>query len=126
MIDLTKFEGYPVTTKVWGKEICLVNNPFYCAKIMVAEPFYQCSLHSHRQKHETFFVLEGMLGIEWGSSPSTLYTNFKGPGDPLVLPPGTWHRFWAVDTPAIFLEVSTHHEDSDVDRAAPSGPIGHF
>jgi len=126
MIDLTKWEGYPSTPKVWGRELTLVNNQHYCSKLMEALPNFQCSLHKHNIKHETFFVLQGVLGVQFGNDPSKLTTEFKGVGDPLAVPPGLWHRFWAVDGPCLFLEVSTTHSDQDVERAEPSGPIGPF
>lgn len=122
MFNPADWIGYPRTTKVWGYEIQLINCPLYCAKILVVTPGYTCSLHRHAIKTETFFVLEGRLGVQVG------YTNeheVKTVGDCIHLPPGTFHRFWcANNNHAVFLEVSTTHDDSDVERLEESRYIG--
>lgn len=123
---LSHFHSYPVTEKVWGKEICLTNNQAYCCKYLVLADGMQCSLHRHHEKMETFFVLSGKVGVKWGTDLNQLRVEAKDAGDALPVYPGTWHRFWAIEGPAVILEVSTHHDDSDVERADPSGPTDPF
>lgn len=123
----TLFVGYPVTEKVWGKEILLINTDKYCAKLLVLTLGMQCSLHRHIRKDECFFVLEGRAVIRHGSDASALGTEGKDPGDCLRVPPGTWHTFWAASPfGALLLEVSSHHDDNDVERLFPSGPLEIF
>lgn len=127
-MDLTNFKGYPHIEKVWGTEIWLTNNPLYCAKLLVLNPGYQCSLHRHIAKTETFYVLQGEVRVELGTYGITEY---KTVGDSIHLPAGTWHRFAdpypmhcdeCAGAQVILLEVSTEHDDRDVERLAPSGP----
>lgn len=123
MIDLTRFDGYARHDKVWGYEVWLHNSPLYCAKLLVISPGMQCSLHRHRVKTETFFVLQGEVRIELG-----LATEHKTVGDSVHVPVGTWHRFGNPNTSdfgdqVILLEVSSHHDDADVERFEESGPI---
>lgn len=123
MFNLDAFQGYPTVQKVWGREIILTNKS-YCAKFMVLNAGFRCSLHRHLRKDETFFVLQGIIGVEWGTNPALMHIEYKGPGDPLPLLPGTYHRFWqASDDQAIMLEVSSHHDDADVERLEESGPF---
>ena len=119
MIDLSTFEGYQHIDKYWGEEIILINFPRYCAKLLVIDPGMMCSNHHHLVKDETFFVLEGqpLIQLEGG-----LWEQ-KAPGDCVHIPVGTWHRFGAVESPALMLEVSSHHDDADVERRDPSGPL---
>ena len=50
--------------KVWGQEEWVVNNDKYCGKILTVKKGFRCSLHYHKKKHETFYVLEGNLLME--------------------------------------------------------------
>jgi mannose-6-phosphate isomerase-like protein (cupin superfamily) len=124
-VNLSDFEGYPHHSKVWGTEIWLINSPLYCAKLLILAPAMQCSLHRHLKKTETFFILQGIARIEVGSGKNYEY---KTTGDSVHLPAGTWHRF-ADANPSdlgedcIILEVSSHHDDEDVERLEPSGRV---
>jgi quercetin dioxygenase-like cupin family protein len=119
MVDLTKFDGYLHVDKMWGAEVWLVNTPAYCGKILVVDPGMMCSNHRHLIKSESFIILEGspMIQLEGGRWET------KAPGDCVHVPVGTWHRFGAVEAPALMLEVSSHHDDADVERRDPSGPL---
>ena len=105
--------------KKWGREICLVNNPDYgyCSKIMEVTNGYGSSLHRHLNKTETFVVLSGRLRVE------LLGVWTLNPGDSLTILPGSWHSFQTPDSQCVFLEISTFHDDSDVQRLDASGPV---
>ncbi len=123
MFDLDAFDGYPRTKKLWGEERLLINAD-YCAKLLIIEPGFACSLHRHDRKDEQFTVLEGRVMIEHGTDPSYLFTERKDVGDSLRMTPGTFHRFWSAQpSRAILLEVSSHHEDSDVERLQESAQL---
>lgn len=122
--DLSKWEGYPVTPKLWGRELLLVNNDVYCAKLLVIEPGFACSLHRHLVKRESFFILQGKVRVEFGRDPSYLFIEDKRAGDCLHLPTGTFHRFWTpTQEQAVMLEVSMPHSDADVERLQESAAL---
>lgn len=110
--------NFTVVNKVWGKEIWFTNEPEYCSKLLVLYPGYQCSLHFHKVKKETFIVLRGEVLLE---SPKfyfkKLYSGYK-----YIILPNVPHRF-SSETGAWILETSTHHEDSDSYRIEPSRKI---
>ena len=107
--------------KAWGFEQILVNTPLYCAKFLHVQPGKKCSLHYHKFKDETFYVLDGECGLQTSAvDPSPLPILKKG--DSRHIPPGLPHRFSSLRG-CILLEVSTHHDDSDVIRLEPSGDI---
>ena len=119
MIDLQAFEGYHRVDKMWGEEIWLHNSDLYCGKFLVIDPGMMCSNHRHLVKTETFVVLEGSPVIQLQGG----LWETKAPGDSVHVPVGTWHRFGAVEAPAVLLELSSHHDDEDVQRRDPSGPL---
>jgi mannose-6-phosphate isomerase-like protein (cupin superfamily) len=111
-------------TKEWGVEEVLVNNEQYCSKLLHILPGYRCSLHLHSVKDESFFCVSGLVHVEYyvdGTRRDTLLSGWRRDG--LHIPHGTPHRFWSeTPDPAVLLEVSTPHHDSDVTRLDPSGP----
>jgi mannose-6-phosphate isomerase-like protein (cupin superfamily) len=111
----------PYTPKRWGGEYLIVNDEKYCAKFLKVNPGYQCSLHYHKIKRETFKILSGTVDLELdGDSYSR--TLILTAGDEQLIRPYTYHRF-STKTGAIILEISTHHEDSDSYRLEESKKI---
>ena len=98
----------------WGRELRLVNG-IYCGKLLeLSVPGCPGSLHFHKNKTESFVVLSGMVHILTPDSDITEAIYY--PGNVLTLIPGQRHQFWAVTNPALLLEVSTPHKDSDTYR----------
>jgi len=93
--------------KVWGKELWVVNEE-YCGKLLYVDAGSRSSYHYHLKKKETFHCIEGDVML-----------NIKGTEflleEPVTINPNTPHSFYGI-TDAIILEVSSHHEDSDVVR----------
>jgi len=112
--------------KVWGSEEWLVNSDLYCAKYLNLVRGYQCSLHYHEIKDETFYILEGRVDLEiqyqeGGVGIRRVMALSKG--DQFRIKPGLKHKFLATSDTAKILEVSTTHFDSDSYRLEPSGQV---
>ena len=125
-MNLEDFKDYVHVPKLWGVEIWLTNIPSYCAKFLALNDGYQCSLHRHLRKTETFFVLEGSvnLDIKTGPDQKDMQTIRLEAGQNWHLPTGVFHRFsTAAPGGAIILEVSTLHDDLDVERLEDSRAI---
>lgn len=107
-------------TKLWGTERWLVNEPnLYCVKEMILQPGYECSLHYHNLKDETFYVVSGGIMLTVNGINHRL-----GPGDFYRLYPGDTHKFRSLDAGvAVFIECSTFHSDDDVVRLMPAGRL---
>jgi uncharacterized cupin superfamily protein len=105
-----------VVPKEWGEEHWIVNRA-YCGKKLLLRRGFRCSLHLHPVKDETFHVEQGAVYLELGG-----VEHFLRPGDTLHIPTGTKHRFTGLEE-SVILEVSTRHEDADVVRFEPSGPV---
>lgn len=113
--------------KVWGHEATIVNNELYCAKFLVIRKGYQTSIHYHKVKDETFYVMEGLVEVMIGNQVdpdlSIVDSILLTPGNIFRVKPGTQHRIKAVEEDIKILEISTHHEDSDSIRLGSGGKI---
>ena len=107
-----------VVEKAWGEEQVVVNESTHCGKLLTVNADWQCSLHHHNEKDETFYVLSGPIIMQIGDR--VLAAGF---GEAFRVPPGTRHRFAARNHMALLAEFSSHHDDDDVVRHEPSCPI---
>jgi len=97
--------------KSWGSEMWLLNNELYCSKVMICFKDKWSSkgkYHYHKNKDETFFILEGELHLVVDG-----YSIILEKGDSFRIPPFTLHKFTSVTPYCKFIEASTHHDDED-------------
>ena len=121
-----------IVKKRWGEEKVIVNNDLYCGKLLTIVPQYQCSVHYHKNKTETFHIIEGSLELEYSRSlevDDLLNNNFETitleAGDTYDIEPLTTHRFrTATSKSCSFMEFSTHHDDEDSYRLIESRFLG--
>jgi mannose-6-phosphate isomerase-like protein (cupin superfamily) len=109
---------YKIVKKVWGSEKWIVNNEHYCGKMMILNTGWRCSLHYHKIKHETFYILEGEVLMEYDGQSVIMK-----PGDAQTIEPGKKHRFTGLKW-SVIMEFSTTHDDLDVYRDEESGFVG--
>jgi len=111
-----------IVSKGWGYELWIENNELYCGKHLHVLPSKWCSVHYHKNKKETFYIIEGELRLEYSTDlsldlwKSTIVkpTKMLKKGDSFTLETLVAHRFTSnTSYPCDFIEVSTHHEDSD-------------
>lgn len=116
--------SHPITPKLWGHETLIINTPEYCGKVLTVVPGFQCSLHLHEVKDETFLVVSGVLVVEYypDGDPEDRRVVELGEGASLRLTPGTPHRFWSGEDGASFIEFSTHDSPEDSIRLEESRP----
>jgi D-lyxose ketol-isomerase len=115
-----------IVSKAWGIEEVLVNNELYCAKFLYIRQGFQCSLHYHDYKTESFIGFDGLTCVEYypNNGPKLLTVLSGTRRDRLDLPPHTPHRFWSLKGDSVILEISSHHSDEDVTRLELSRQIG--
>jgi mannose-6-phosphate isomerase-like protein (cupin superfamily) len=90
----------------------------YCGKYLFVFNGQTCPAHSHRDKHETFFVVKGSVTMHHGNR-----TFEMRPGDTLSVDQGAVHSFTG-NGPALLLEVSKPCLISDNYFANTEIPIG--
>lgn len=90
----------------------------YCGKYLFVFDGQTCPTHHHRQKMETFFVVQGRMRVSLGARELDL-----GPGDVLPIRPGQPHSFTGIG-PALMLELSKPCVVADNVFADPAITIG--
>jgi mannose-6-phosphate isomerase-like protein (cupin superfamily) len=114
--------------KKWGYELWIENNDLYCGKHLHVLPNKWCSVHYHKIKHETFYVISGELKLQFSKEldleiwEKSLVAEIIIPkGCSFVLEPMTAHRLVSnLNYPCDFIEISTHHDDLDSYRLIES------
>lgn len=79
----------------------------YCGKYLFVFSGQECPAHSHRTKHETFFLLRGCLEVTLDGRTFSLH-----PGEVLPIAPGHVHSFRG-DGNSLLLELSMPCKVSD-------------
>lgn len=106
--------------KLWGVEYWIVNGPLYCMKFLKVNPGFQCSIHAHKKKDETFWGVSGDLVVNFHNAKGITERVFSlGPGEAVGVEPKHFHSFQAHNVTWV-VEVSTHHDDDDVIRLQES------
>lgn len=101
--------------KDWGHEEIITNNKIYCGKLLHLKAGHSSSIHAHKDKDETFYILKGKILLEHNGKKETM-----DEGDSIRIEPHDVHGFTGIEN-SIIIEFSTHHEDSDTYRAKMSG-----
>lgn len=108
-------EKLKVVPKVWGEELWLVNSDKYCGKLLTVNKGAESSYHYHREKEETFYCLYGKVSLTIEGKDYTLTPH----SCPMTIEPNEKHSFVGL-VESVILEVSTHHDNSDVVRLTES------
>ena len=109
-----------VVGKSWGTEEWFANNETenYCGKILTILEGESTSMHYHADKHETFFVLQGSLKVDWiDTKQGVENTTVLGCGGAMEMPRLRPHRLVALNGNVKLIEASTYHRDEDSFRA---------
>jgi mannose-6-phosphate isomerase-like protein (cupin superfamily) len=116
--NLIQVENYK---KKWGKEVWLVNNSLYCCKLLVFDIVdAKCSMHFHKNKVETWFVLYGEFEVKYvDTRDASIHTIRLKEGRALHIPKFTPHQIISKSIGATLIETSTFHEESDSYRIFP-------
>ena len=93
--------------KPWGWELVWAEADAYVGKLLFVRAGHALSLQFHREKDESWYVLEGRAELELGEAgQAVLQTEIVGAGVAFRFRPGTVHRVRALEDTTI-LEVST-------------------
>ena len=102
--------------KSWGYELWFINNSLYCGKLLSINKGKWSSegrYHYHKIKDETFFVIEGILLLDWFDTDNIGYTESLTKYQSFRIKPNIKHRFTTPSKNCKFIEASTTHSDDD-------------
>lgn len=117
-----------IVSKKWGYEIWIENNELYCGKHLHVLPTKWCSVHFHKNKKETFYVISGSLKLQYSDNLNQDAWE-RNLAKEIILTKGQYftintmiaHRFTSASNEACdFIEISTHHDDNDSYRIIES------
>jgi mannose-6-phosphate isomerase-like protein (cupin superfamily) len=115
LMNLDRFAVQPERVeKPWGYELIWAKHDGYAGKLLFVRAGHALSLQFHREKDESWYVLEGRAELELGrAGQAVLQKEVVSAGVAFHFPPGTVHRVRAVDDTTI-IEVSTPQLDDVV------------
>ena len=112
--------------KVWGSENIITNNGLYCLKFLHLKQGHRCSMHYHRIKDETFFILSGKVKLDVlhvdDNKNFELKEETMHRGSHIRIKPNTLHRFYGIEDSTI-IEVSTMDMADDSYRITESEKV---
>jgi len=112
-LDRFAFEPQRVE-KPWGHELIWALSEEYAGKLLSVKAGHKLSLQFHRQKDESWYLLEGRAEVEFaGPGEGVTISELIVPGAAFRIRPGTVHRIRALED-SVMLEVSTPHLDDVV------------
>jgi mannose-6-phosphate isomerase len=95
--------------KPWGHELIWALSDQYAGKLLSVEAGHALSLQFHREKDESWYVLEGRAELELAAAgEKATSTEIVTRGAAFRIRPGTVHRIRALED-TVILEVSTPH-----------------
>ena len=112
-LDRFAFEPRRVE-KPWGSELVWAISDAYAGKMLFVTAGGSLSLQFHREKDESWYVLEGRAEVELAApGEKGTVVEVVTPGAAFRFTPGTVHRLRALED-TVILEVSTPHLDDVV------------
>jgi mannose-6-phosphate isomerase len=100
--------------KPWGYELIWALSDAYAGKLLSVNAGHELSLQFHREKDESWYVLEGRAQLEFAAAgEKTTSSEVVTPGAAFRITPGTVHKVRALED-TVILEVSTPQLDDVV------------
>ncbi len=105
--------------KGWGSENIWVTNDKYCGKLLNFNEGSKFSMHFHREKEETWYIMSGEFVVEWiDCKDAKVYNETLHVGDVWHNAPLLPHRLICVKEGSL-MEVSTADSVEDNYRVMP-------
>ena len=110
-----------VVDKAWGRELIFATNDKYCGKLLIFDKAdSKFSMHFHREKDETWYVLSGSFSLELiDTKNASRETKVLNKGDTWRNLPLVPHRLTALQDDSVIIEVSTPDSVEDNYRILP-------
>jgi uncharacterized RmlC-like cupin family protein len=114
---MTRLQGF--VEKGWGHEFIFASNDLYCGKVLKFNKGARFSMHFHKDKDETWFVLGGEFEVRFiNTKDATVSSAVIRGGDVWHNPPLFPHQVICLEEGSL-IEVSTPDSVEDNYRVAP-------
>lgn len=112
-----RLKGY--VGKGWGSELIWATNDKYCGKMMNFDTNAKFSMHFHKEKEETWYVLNGKFIVKWiNTDNAEMREQVLEEGAVWHNPPCMPHQLICLEKGTI-IEVSTPDSVEDNYRVMP-------
>lgn len=106
--------------KGWGHEEIFASTETYCGKLLCFEPGKKFSMHFHRDKDETWYVLDGVFKLTTiDTKTATSHSQYLRKGDTWRNEPLLPHQLHCITGPGVIIEVSSKDTVEDNYRVMP-------
>lgn len=109
---------YGEIKKGWGSETIFATNNLYCGKLLNFNKDAKFSMHLHREKDETWYVLSGKFEVRW------INTSDASTDSQVLLKGDTWHNPPMLPHQVICIEEGTLIEVSTPDSVEDNYRVG--
>lgn len=114
---MTQLSGY--VKKGWGNELIWATNERYCGKLMNFNTGSKFSMHFHKDKDESWYILKGKFIVKYiDTNDASIYTKELNEGDIWRNKPLLPHQLICIEAGTI-IEVSTPDSIEDNYRVMP-------
>jgi len=97
--------------KIWGTNDEIYSNDLCSVNILRVKKGGTCSYHSHKAKHNVFYVISGQLKIKTDKGDSVL-----SQGHSFTVFAGTKHQFQALEETICIEVMFVKYSHDDIDR----------
>ena len=97
--------------KIWGRNSEIYNNDLCSVNVLHIRKGGTCSTHTHKSKHNVFYVLSGKLKIRTDIGNSII-----GPDQSITVFAGTEHSFQAIENTTAIEVMFVKYEKADISR----------
>lgn len=105
--------------KGWGSEVIFATNDLYCGKLLQFNTGAKFSMHFHKEKDETWYILSGKFIVRWiDTTNAKIHTQEFIPGMTCRNEPLIPHQIECIESGTI-IEVSTPDSVEDNYRVMP-------
>lgn len=105
--------------KGWGSETIFATNDLYCGKLLNFKEGAKFSMHLHKEKDETWYVLSGKFEVRWiNTKDASVDSQILIKGDTWHNPPMLPHQVICIEEGTL-IEVSTPDSVEDNYRVFP-------
>lgn len=104
--------------KGWGSETIFATNDLYCGKLLNFNKDAKFSMHLHKDKDETWYVLSGKFEVRW------INTENASVDSQILIKGDTWHNPPMLPHQVICIEEGTLIEVSTPDSVEDNYRVG--
>jgi mannose-6-phosphate isomerase-like protein (cupin superfamily) len=108
---------FSIVNKSWGFERIFINTDLYCTKELVIFKNSSTSKHYHKNKHETFYIVEGIANITTYDLKGNVLNIFTlNERQSFCIEPQTVHSIENISFEKLLVVLESSTQDKKIDN----------